>query len=331
MSDQVTMTPEDIAALREERDRLVEERDGERRAREDESRRADGLLGQVVNRDRSLAGAHVQSLEAKENQADAAAAAITTEMAGYRKQLADLNAEGKFEEAAEVQEKMADAAARRNQAQQAKVYFGQQKEQAKTAPVDPVERFLANSTTPFNEAEQAWIRKNPRYATDDAFHKRVNAAHLAAQDGGVAPGSTEYFQKLEEAGYMRQPPAQTRQTGGTAAVVDPPGDGDDGPYSGAAHETDADGDHAVQTTPRQPPARSAVAAGPSRRTPTPAQRSPSGDITKLSPDEAAAALGMSEYFPEEVQNEGEAGIYAHYQKLKTSPMAKRLKSEWAGV
>lgn len=332
--DQITMTPEEIAALREERDRLLAERDAERARAQDEARRADGLYNQVASSSRTIAAAQTANLEAQEKQAAATVSAINTEMAALRKQLADFNAEGRFEEAAEVQEKMADAAARRQQATQAQAYFAQQKEQAAKQPVDPVDRFLAANPN-FNDAEREWIKKNPRYATDEGFRNRVNQAHAEALAANVEPGTTDYFKKLEDAGYRRGAvtpvTAQPHQPAATPAQAETEPTDDDNPYSGASVETEpAQEVQPVQTTPARQPTRSAAAAPPSRRTPTAPAR-PGGETTKLSPDEAAAALAMSEYFPDEVQQEGEAGIYAHYLKLKNSPMAKRLKAEWAGV
>lgn len=334
MADPVTITAEELEQLRAKAaqvDALQSERDHERNARAEESRRAENLSQQVNVDRRNLIGAQVSNFEAQANQAKSQVDALDSELTGYEDQIAGLNEEGKFKEAAQLSRKMADAAARRSQAQQAQAYFGQQAEQAKKQPADPIEAFFA-SNRGYNEGEREWIRKNPRYATDDSFRERANRAHAEFVNAGGDPGSTEYFAKLEQAGYMRQAPRPQQQPARTEKPADGEQTGGDGgtagadasPLSEAAQETDANtGGQKVETTPRP-----SGAAAPSRRA------SPSTPLRglnrKLTPDEADAALAMSEYFPEDIQNGGEASIYAYYADLKdNSPTAKRLREEWA--
>jgi len=117
-----------------------------------------------------------------------------------------LSAEGKFEEVAEVQEKMADAAARPGKAAQTKGYYASQREQASAAPADPVERFLAQKSE-FHQAGQDWIRNNPRYATDRGFNQRVmqRMKRPLTLVGRLGPVLGRIFQASWDAGYMRQP------------------------------------------------------------------------------------------------------------------------------
>lgn len=333
------MTPEEISALRAERDRLVAERDAAQRRADEEASRADGLSVTVTQHTRQIAESHVAGLTAQEQQAESAINAATTELANLKGQYAALMAEGKFEDAAEIQEKIGDATARRQQAQQARVYYRQQADAAKAAPVDPIDRFLAQNPA-YTDAEREWIKKNPRYATDQKFHQRVNEAHNRLVNGGVERFSADYFKGLEDAGYMRgligdAHPAVPRGTGGVAQAHADPGEGDpDNPYSSAAgDEPDVVIEEpAVPPTPVRPAApaaRAPAAAAPSRRAaPAPAGRPQAGRVV-LSPEQAQAALAMSEYFPEEVQNGGEAEIYAYYHKLYGSPMAQRLRENWA--
>ncbi len=325
MSDAGQMTLEEIEELRTQRDAAIAERDAERAIRESEARRADGLYTRVADSSRQLATAQVEGLAAKEAQAEGAINSITTELTGLKSQYANLLAEGKFEEAAELQEKISDAAARRNQAQQAKVYFGGQRETAAKQPADPVDQFLAKNN--FAPAEQQWIKNNPRFATDPEFQARVTKAHNDLVAKGVPAQTPEYFQGLEQAGYMRAPPATRQEPAPRAAnggAADPAEGGDpDNPYSEGAVVVE----EPVQTPPARQPTRAGVAASPSHRAPA-TPRQPPGQVM-LNADEAATALALSEYMPPEVQAEGEAGIYAFYQKLKTSGPAKRLKAEWA--
>lgn len=314
LPDEVTL--EELQALRAERDRLKAEAQAAAARADAEARRADELQTTVVSNSRTIAESQLQNLSAQETQAQQTISTLDAELASLKRDFANLQAEGKFEEAADVQEKMGIAAARRVQAEQAKTYYAKQREQVAAQPVDPVERFLANGQ--YNDAEKDWIRKHPRYATDRGFQERVNRAHAEAQAGGVAPGSPEYFQKLEAAGYMRAQPQPEPLPRGNEPRVEP--EPEDSPYSTASEE-----EPPVQ--PARQPVR-AVAAAPTRRPPASPTRAPGGG-RELTPEEAETALKMSEYFPDEVKEGGEAAIYAHYATLKASPMARRLREQWA--
>ena len=83
----------------------------------------------------------------------------------------------------------------------------------------------------------------------------------------------------------------------------------------------------MQTPPARQPVRTGMAAAPSRRAPATPQV-PAGQV-RLTPDEAATALALSDMMPPEVLEQGEAGIYAYYNQLTNGPTAKRIKAEWA--
>lgn len=322
MSDAAQLSPEEIQALRSENERLKSERDSERSAREAEARRADGLYTSVTAKDRELAAAEVGSLSAQEGQAEAAIGSITAEIAALEAQQAELWAEGKFPEAAAIGTKVGDATARRDRAHQAKAHFGREREKATNRPTDPVEIFLGKNS--FADAEKAWIRANPRFATDADFQSRVTAAHGKLVADGVAAQSEEYFKGLADAGYMRQPVRQEPAAGErqpAAAGGTTEGGDVDNPYSEAHLE------EPVEQPAQRQPMRAGVAASPSRR-PATTPRTPPAQVN-LTPDEAQAALAMAEYMPEDVLADGEAGIYAYWSRLKNSPTAKRLKAEWA--
>lgn len=330
MADASSITPEELEELRAkaaERDAIAAERDHERLRANEEQRRADGLAGQV-NQDRGrLVGAQVTQLSAQAAAAKTAVDGINSEIAALKAQIAEKNAEGAFNEAADLQEKLGDATARRAQAQQAHTYFTAEAEKASKQPADVVEAFLS-ANPGFNDGEREWIKRNPRYATDASFRDRVNAAHVEFTKSGRA-GTPEYFEAIEQAGYMRAPRAaarpddQQRQQQQRRAEEDAGGGTVDQPLSSAA-ELDEPGGKQVD----QPPPRPSGAAAPSRRaaTPPPARR---GQSRRLTPDEVEAALAMSEYFPEAVQAQGEAGILDYYQDQKdNNPMAQRLRENW---
>lgn len=58
----------------------------------------------------------------------------------------------------------------------------------------------------------AWLRANPRYASDPAFRGQVNAAHNVAVARGEAPDSDGYFRAIEEVAGIRQPQQQQPET-----------------------------------------------------------------------------------------------------------------------
>ena len=325
--DQISLTPEEITALREENTRLQTERDAARNLAAEEQRRADGLYGQVVDGGRRLAESTVQGFSTQAQQADTTITTLTSEIAALRTQRIALLQEGKFDEEAEVNEKISEAVGRRQQAQQAKSYYTQQTEQARTQPADPVDRFFA-ANPQFSESEKAWIKRNPRYATDTAFMARVNAAHAEAIDLGYPQQSADYFAHLEKKGYVRADPAPRPATAqrptASAAAPNAETDPDDSenPYSTAAIEPE---EPIVQ--PQRPAPRAAPAAPVTRRSPT-APAAQRRVVAQLTEEQADAALKMSELAPIEIQNQGDAAILAWWADLNTGATAERLRREW---
>ncbi len=325
--DQISLTPEEITALREENTRLASERDAARNLAAEEQRRADGLYGQVVDGSKRLADSNVQGLASQAQQAESTVNTLTSEIAALKTQRTALLQEGKFEEEAEVSEKMSEAVARRQRAMEAKTYFTQQAEQAKTQPADPVDRFFA-ANPQFTDAERAWIKRNPRYATDTTFQARVNNAHNEAIDLGYPAQSTDYFTHLEKKGYGRADPAP-RPAPARQAAPQPAGEVDpdladpDNPYSTAAG-AEPIVEEPVQ--PQRPAPRAPAAAPPTRRSPTSA--APRRVVAQLTEEQADTALKNADLAPPEVQNGGDAAILAWWAELNNGATAQRLRQEW---
>lgn len=330
--DQAALTPErELAAVREQMATLQAERDAAVQRAEQETNRADGLHGQVLDGSRRLAETGVQSLALQEQSAESTIASLNSAIVGWRAQAASLTAEGKFDEAEEVREKISAAAAERNEAQRAKAYYGQQKTQAAAQPVDPIERFFA-ANPQFTPAEREWIARNPRYATDSAFQQRANAAHALATESGIQRGSPEYYQALERAAYQRpapQPQAARQQAPARQATAEIPEDVDPGdPYSDGAAEI-VEEEPVPQPAPR--PAPRQTAAPPSRRSPTTPPRQPNRAYQELTPEQSDTALKNADLAPPEIQAQGDAAILAWWAEMNQSPTAKRLRQEWAGI
>lgn len=126
-------------------------------------------------------------------------------------QLEGLLSEGNFKEAAARQRDLAANEARLAQLRGQKDWIDQQKTQAANQPAaaDPLERF--------NSTERTWIEQNPRYLSDPAFQRKVNAvAQHATEIDGVAKDSPEYFKRIEEAVYPERRQTQQRADGGQA-------------------------------------------------------------------------------------------------------------------
>lgn len=329
--DEIQLSQDEIRELLAQRDNLQAERDAERRRADAETNRADMAESARDGAHHQLASATVAGLSAQEHSAQREIEAATAEIEQIKRSKTALMEEGKFAEASELDEKMAEAAARRHSAIQAKGQLAGQRERVAAEPTSPVERFLA-ANTQYSEAERQWIRQNPRYATDRGFHERVNAAHNEVTGKGIERGTPEYFKAIGDAGYMRAaPPAAAptpprQQQRQQQQPIDGATDDDDDPYSSAAG-TDDDATPPQRPAPRQAQRPAMNAAPPSRR-PAGSPRPANGQQVRLTPEQAEAAIALSEYFPEDVQNGGDAAIYAYYATLNSSPMANRKRDEW---
>jgi hypothetical protein len=349
----------DAADIQRENAELKAALEASRRQLFEEQARAETLDAQVSQTSARAASAQVAQLASEETRATEALTSIETEIRGLKQQWANLQAEGKFDQAADIQEQLGDATARRRQAMQAKEYYAAQKTAAQAQPTDPVEQFILANQGSLSSEDINWIRQNPRYAKEQNFRQRVISAHADAVGKGIRQRSPEYYKHLEAAGYMRDEtptpapeteqnqqegaPAPTGHTGGSATsdtgqqADEGEGDGpeiiirerpamaqntqDDGPAFGRAPE---------RPQPRAAGAgsmRAAIAASPSR--------SPMGrgtgrrTILELTPGERDSALAMAPHMAgEEVLKGGEAAVLQWYNDLKNSPASERIRQGW---
>src|SRR5215469_15035392 len=161
------------SALEEELARLKGELETVRRYASEQERRADSAEAQSSITAARAFSAQVAQLGAQEIAAKENLSSIEAQIRTLKQQKATLWSEGKFSEASDLDEQLADAAARRLQLRQAIEYYGNQKNQVSAAPSDAVEQFLAANEGTFSEADKGWIRQNRRYATDAGFRDRV--------------------------------------------------------------------------------------------------------------------------------------------------------------
>lgn len=354
--EQQTLDPE---ALATENARLKAELEAARTGMAEETARANAASNEASQAGTRAHAAQVAQLAAQEVAATNTVASIDQEIRGLKTQLSALQAEGKFDEAADIQEKIGDATARRLQAKQAQEYYAGQKTTASAAPADPVEQFIAANQRDLSKEDVDWIRRNRRFAEDSAFRDRVKAGHHEAIQKGIAHRSPEYWQLIERRGYRQadpppasagqQPPAAAAADGGNTGAA-PSG------YTGGNPESDtASGGIELQiiqpqdTTQMQsqnsggpafnrqaevPQARAAgtgsiraaIAAEPSR---APIGGNGRQVVARLTQEQMDTALAMAPHMaPKEVLEGGAPAIGLWWQTLNNSPTANRIRQGW---
>lgn len=125
-----------------------------------------------------------------------------------------------FETAADIQQEMADTAAKLMQLEQGRKQLEEapRPKQPAFAPADPVEA-LASQLTP---RSADWVRAHPEYATDTRLYQKMLAAHQLTVSDGIAPDTNEYFESVERVLGIQasaSSPAPKRQSAPPAAPV----------------------------------------------------------------------------------------------------------------
>ena len=329
-----------------------------RAALDAERRRADGLEAQVNGASRRLAQSEAGRLDAQGQALEGAIAALKSNISELEVEEADLQADGKFREAASVRTKISMAAARLASSEDAKVNLARHREEVARQPADPIEAFIAAGD--FRDDEKAWIRRNTRYATDEAFRNRVNAAHAEAiGDKNYARGSREYYEYLDARGYQR---ADHQAGGGAARPADPAPAGtataasaDGGQVDSPFSDTGADGNPAdpgivieepadmpaapeiipAGARPENPQPRAAgtsaqtsMAAAPSRRSVSGARAAASATRRVLTPDEADFAFRLAQTLEPDVAAKGALASAAWYDEWKRSNRSQQIRAKW---
>jgi hypothetical protein len=202
----------------------------ERRQRQAAESEAASLRGRVSEYATRLSGEVTGRLSAEDAATDNALAAVETEIRQLKAQKVTLLQEGKFEEAADLDEKMADAVARRQSAQAYKAQLAQRRQEVERQPQtreQQVEAWLNQNG--FSPAEKAWVYRNPRFIDDPAFRTQVSNAYNEALREGVQKDSPDLFRRIEERVYARQPapaadPGRPAAAEGGAAPAAPAAD-----------------------------------------------------------------------------------------------------------
>lgn len=131
-----------------------------------------------------------------------AIAAAQNEVAQSKAQMAQLSADGKFAEAAEEAERIADAKVRLRQAEGRQQWIAQEKQRAKErqeeiakAPQEDVT--YRQPQTQITQRTQQWIDAHPRFLTDEAYRDIAMNAHNIALRKNIPADTDEYFSFIE--------------------------------------------------------------------------------------------------------------------------------------
>lgn len=161
---------------------------------------------------RSRAEAQVSNATTARFDAEEAAVAERLEAAdaqalGMRAAMSAALAEGRFDDAAEIQDRMGELRAKQVSDKQYKTWLAAEKtratQQARQQPAsDGVD--LAQ----YSPAQRRWIRDNPEFMTDPKLRAKTYAGHQLAVAEGVDVDSPEYFEIIDQTVHGRKPAAE---------------------------------------------------------------------------------------------------------------------------
>ena len=202
------ISAEDLANLQKElqaaKDDAARERQGrssaETRTAEVERTSAQKLQSEIEKR-----------IEEQSNTVETALLSAQGEIDSFKALAAKAMEEGKWADAAEAQENLADAKMRMRDLSYQKQELTRARETAKKTPAP---------SAPANKT-QAWIAAHPRFSTDTSYNAAAMEAHYAAVKAGIQPESDEYFKRIEEATGDRK----VEQKAEPAKVPDKDGEG----------------------------------------------------------------------------------------------------------
>lgn len=220
------------------------------RRADEADRRAQTAEGGQRNAERRVVSEAEARLLAQEQATDNAIAAQENERTSLRQQKVALMTEGKYEEVAELDDKLADIAAQMNEAKRVKTYLVGEREKLKTAvetaAAQPQENGLSREIN-------AWIEAHPRFKTDPQYNNDAMAGHYDALRKGIKADSPEYFAHVEVFTGDRQAPQQQAADG----------DGEQGEltYEAQTPQSRAAGPGSMSAAP---PSRQAAASGSQR-------------------------------------------------------------------
>lgn len=200
----------------------------ERRASDAEAR-ANSLHSEKTASDTRLASEVNNRFAAQEQAIDARSNAAKSSLTTLKAEIARASSESRYEDVAELSEKLADAkleeraaAWEKGQITQFKARAQQEAEAANARSQNPTDTFLA--TIP-GERSRAWLRAHPdilqKAATSDRDRAKLFGAAQLAQGNGHVPDSDEYFAAIETQYGLREPEATVTTTAPAAKASSP--------------------------------------------------------------------------------------------------------------
>ena len=134
------------------------------------------------------------------------------ERAARRAELAAAMAAADYGAASEIQDSIADIAARQHHAETALAETEWRRKNPPPERVDPAETMARQLAASNQHREAAWIRAHPEYASG-SNRQRLERADFAARGAGHDPGTEGYILAVERAlglGAEPEPPEETR-------------------------------------------------------------------------------------------------------------------------
>ena len=201
-------------------------------ANEESRRRADS---DRLARDNYNAATN-SNAEAREREYESivnAHAAVASTLSGLKDQLVKAGTDGDFAKVAELQIEMGKYSAKLERLEEGK---SQLEEQRRAEPLKPPVVTARESQDQFNSrawtqqeyenvmrgytsTTAAWMRANPRFASDPSFRSQVQSAHSLITAKGVPADSEEYFRKVEELVGVRSADTPMEQARDAASSV----------------------------------------------------------------------------------------------------------------
>lgn len=182
------VTDDELADLRAQVEQANREKDAEKRRADAAEARAAGDRGRA----RSEADAR---FKAEEDATESALAAASLEAARLEGDVARLQEEGKFAEAAKAMRELAKAQYQVETLSGKKEWLADQRKQAEAAPTGTArERFLSSRTP----KTRAFLEAHPDLVTDEGQPSRdALKAHYSALAEGLAEDTPDYFAHVE--------------------------------------------------------------------------------------------------------------------------------------
>ena len=183
-----------------------------RRIADEESRRR-GEAERVAQQNHGVAAS--ATAEAREREYESilnAETAITSKLQTLRDQYVKANTDGDFATAADIQISIGRESAKLERLVDGRTAI---EEQRKAAPATAQQQQVRETQDQFNSrawsaqeyenvmrtytpTTAAWLRNNPRYASDVSFRRQVQSAHGLLTARGIAPDTNDYFKGVEE-------------------------------------------------------------------------------------------------------------------------------------